>query len=108
MRAAVALLKTNPNHQPSQATLADGIARDPAWISEVVALIPPPTWAVTALIGLVEHQEAVTRRLAADGLGKLSAADPISQAVLDQATRDRDAGVRRAAETALKRIRSGG
>ena len=59
-------------------------------------------WAVPTLTGLLTHQRAGVRRLAAEALGKIG---PSSDAVtaLERATRDADDQVRAAAAAALGR-----
>jgi hypothetical protein len=107
MRAALAVIKTTPNHKASQTTLSAGMERDRTWIAQVGALMPPPHWAIPTLTGLLRDPRPETRQLAAEALGRIRAPGAIVQAFLEGTTRDSDARVRKAAQKALTQIRSG-
>ncbi|MFP6867460.1 MAG: HEAT repeat domain-containing protein [Roseibacillus sp.] len=107
MQAALAVIKTTPNHKASQTTLSAGMQRDRTWIAQVGALMPPPHWAIPTLTGLLRDPRPETRQLAAEALGRIRAPGAIVQAFLEGTTRDSDALVRKAALEALTQIRSG-
>jgi hypothetical protein len=97
MRAALAVIKTTPNHKASQTTLSSGMQRDRTWIAQVGALMPPPHWAIPTLTGLLRDPRPETRQLAAEALGRIRAPGAIVLAFLEGTTRDSDARVRKAA-----------
>lgn len=104
MQAALALAKTDPDHQESRAILSEGMQRDPTWAEAVSQLTPPPQWAVSTLVTILQQPNPEARRLAAEAIGRIRPADPISRIALTRATRDRDATVRTAARKALAAI----
>ena len=85
--------------------LADAMREgDGRILQEVAALGPSATWAVPTLSGLLTHSSPKVRTLAAKALGNMGSAASTAKAGLEAARNDPNAGVKTAADDALKRI----
>jgi HEAT repeat protein len=83
------------------ASLKEGDGRT---LLDVAAMGPDATWATPTLSGLLTHESPKVRTLAARALGSIGPAASAAKPALESARNDPNAGVKKAANDALKRI----
>jgi HEAT repeat protein len=101
--AAFALQKLAPDSTAYRAELISAIkSGDGGVVVALDRLKPPPQWAVPVLLDVLKDRRPGLRRLSAEALGKLAAADPAVRTALEKAGKgDSDDRVREAANHAL-------
>jgi HEAT repeat protein len=105
LRAALAIQKIDPKNQSFMPVLVSAMrAGDGRTLLEVGAMGKDGAWAVPTLIGLLSHEQAKVRALAARSLGRIGPTASDAQAALQRATHDPNAAVQTAAHDALIRI----
>ena len=105
LAAAFALLKIEPGNQAACTVLTMMMKRgDGGVIVAVADMGPAAKWAVPTLVELLRDRRPGIRRLAAEGLGKVSAESPDVRNALQKAAGDSDDRVREAASAALDQL----
>jgi HEAT repeat protein len=103
--AALAIEKIDPKN-PSFVPVLVGAMRagDGRILLEVGAMGKEGAWAVPTLIGLLSHESAKVRALAAQTLGRIGLTTSDAMAALQQTLRDPNVAVQGVAKEALNRL----
>jgi HEAT repeat protein len=105
LRAAFSIQKIDPADHSFEPVLAGAMREgDGRTLLDVAALGPDAAWAVPTLIGLLSHESSKVRTLAARGLGSIGPSASAAKVSLEEARRDSNAGVQKAAADALARV----
>jgi HEAT repeat protein len=105
VRAAFAIHRIDPQDESFIPVLTSAMREgDGKTLLEVGELGADAAWAVPTLIGLLSHESAKVRVLAANDLGHIGPAAASAKTALQAAARDSNAAVKRAAQNALRQI----
>jgi HEAT repeat protein len=106
VRAALAMQHIDPSNADSRPVIIEAMrTADGRVLRKVGAMGQDAAWAVPTLVGLLSHELAAVRALAAETLGRIGpAADPSAAAALRRSLQDANAAVQGAARDALERI----
>jgi HEAT repeat protein len=106
-RAALAIQKIDPKNPNFLPVLVSAMrAGDGRILLEVGAMGKDGAWAVPTLIGLLSHELAQVRALAAQTLGRIGPAAIDAKAALQRVAHDPNVAVQTAAHDALNRIQA--
>jgi HEAT repeat protein len=107
LRAALAIQKIDPKNLKFAPVLEGAMrAGDGRILLEVGAMGKDGVWAVPTLIGLLSHESAKVRALAAQTLGRIGPAASDATAALQRILQDPNAAVHGAARDALARLQA--
>ena len=105
VQAAFAIHRIDPQDQSFVPVLTSAMREgDGKTLLAVGELGVDAAWAVPTLIGLLSHESAKVRVLAANNLGRIGPAAASAKTALQAAARDSNAAVKRAAQIALERL----
>jgi HEAT repeat protein len=105
LQAALAIHKIDPQDRSIMPVLTSAMREgDGKTLLEVGGMGADGAWAVPTLIGLLSHESAQVRVLAANDLGRIGPAAGSAKAALQASIGDPNAAVKRAAQTALSQI----
>ncbi len=109
LRAALAIQKIDPSNKSFELVLMSAMrAGEGRILLDVGAMGKDGAWAVPTLIGILSHDQAKMRALAAQTLGHIGPAASDAIAPLQRLARDPNAAVQTAAKDALDRIKPAG
>ena len=105
MKAALAIQKIDRKNSSVVPVLIGAMREgDGRIFLEVGAMGEAGAWAVPTLVGLLSHESAKLRALAAQTLGRIGSVTPEAKAALQRSLRDPSEAVRTAAKAALDRV----